>query len=66
MQVNVNAIEFDFTDETGNDAISPEDQQSIINRCIGNWKTDSEDDLSNTISDATGWCITNVTYSIIS
>ena len=59
MKFNVIDVEFDFTDE-----ITPEHKACINYDTVGVWEADSEDDLIEEITAATGWCIKSIDYDI--
>ena len=56
----VEEIEFDFSDSQGE--LPPDEQQFITDNVIGLWHVDSEDELIDTITDKTGWCIKSIKY----
>jgi hypothetical protein len=65
MIFQVTEIEFDFTDDLDEEALDQETQDEIYDEVIGQiWEADTEDDLVDTISDSTGWCIKSISYKI--
>ena len=61
MLFQVTDIRFDFI--LDDDELSPEDQLNIINEtCNTVWEADDEDDLTEEITCATGWCIKSIDY----
>ena len=56
----VEEIDFDFSDSQGE--LPPDEQQFITDNVIGLWHVDSEDELIDTITDKTGWCIKSIKY----
>ena len=69
MQFQVNAIEFDFSDDIGDgdtmdDFLTDEYKQSIVDETIeGIWEADDEDDLIEEITCASGWCIKSIDFT---
>jgi len=58
----VTNIEFDFDGED----LTQDEQDEIINEttsCL--WTSPSEDELTDTITNNTGWCIKSLNYEII-
>ena len=58
----VTDIEFDFDDED----LTQEEKEEIIQEttsCL--WTSPSEDELTDTITNNTGWCIKSLNYEII-
>lgn len=65
MKFQIEEIEFDFDDSASYDK-EPEYFQTIIDETIDTiWEIDDEEDLVDEISDATGWCIKSIDYSVI-
>ena len=60
MQFYVNEIQFDFEDSQGE--LEKWEQDQIIKNNIGVWEADSEDDLIEEITAASGWCIKSIDY----
>jgi hypothetical protein len=67
MKFQVTQIEFDFTDDSGEDLeLSVQEELEITDETIGQiWDADDEDDLVEEITCATGWCIKSIDYRII-
>ena len=58
----ITAIEFDFEMEPG-EYPSEDYQQQITEDTVGQiWVADDEDDLTDEITCATGWCIKSIDY----
>jgi hypothetical protein len=58
----ITKIEFDFDGED----LTQEEQDEIIQEatnCL--WTSPTEEDLVDTISDNTGWCINSLSYDVI-
>ena len=66
MLYQINEVEFDFDDEDHQNMTT--DEMSIIEDSVINttWEVDFEDELSDAITDATGWCIKSIDYSEVS
>jgi len=68
MQFQVTQIEFDFTDDIGdgdtmNDFLTDEYKQEVFDEVVGNiWEADDEEDLTDEITSAIGWCIKSIDY----
>ena len=62
MKFNVIDVEFDFTDSMGE--ITPQHKACINYDTVGVWEADSEDDLIEEITAASGWCIKSIDYDI--
>ena len=60
MQFYVNEIQFDFEDSQGE--LEKWEQDQIVKNNIGVWEADSEDDLIEEITAASGWCIKSIDY----
>lgn len=55
-------IEFDFTDEEG-DELPYDEQVAVSKSVIGEvFDVESEDELADAISDETGWCVNSLDY----
>ena len=66
MQFQVTQIEFDFTDDIGDDPLTDEYKQSLVDETTeGIWEADNEEDLIEEISCASGWCIKSIDYNHI-
>ena len=60
MKFLVNYVEFDFDYEQ-----TYEDERiEITNDHLGVWEADDEDDLTEEITAASGWCIKKIDYEI--
>ena len=58
MKFEITDIEFDFDDE-----MTVDDRQEVFDEVVGNiWEADDEDDLTDEITTATGWCIKSIDY----
>ena len=68
MQFQVNAIEFDFSDDIGDgdtmdDFLTDEYKQGVVDDMIAHvWEADDEDDLIEEITSASGYCIKSIDY----
>ena len=62
MKFLVTDIEFDFEDSLGE--LSYDDQIEIRDQHLGVWEADSDDDMIDEITTASGWCIKNIYYEI--
>ena len=60
MQFYVNDIQFDFEDSQGE--LPYNEQIELTNSTLGVWEADSEDDLIEEITAASGWCIKSIDY----
>lgn len=67
MKFQVTQIEFDFTNDSGEDLeLSVQEELEITDETIGQiWEVDDADDLVEEITCATGWCIKSIDYRII-
>lgn len=67
MKFQVTQIEFDFTNDSGEDLeLSVQEELEITEETIGQiWDADNADDLVEEITCATGWCIKSIDYRII-
>jgi hypothetical protein len=66
MQFQVTEIEFDFTDDLGDEALDLETQDEIYTEVLGTiWEADDGDDLVEELTSAFGWCIKFIDYRII-
>ena len=72
MLFNVTKIEFDFDDDYA-DTVCNSDldtffiasnsvRREIVEENLGVWEADSEEDLIEEITAATGWCIKSIDY----
>jgi len=63
MKFQVTEIEFDFTDDLDDEALDVESQEEIYEDVFGTvWEVNDEEDLVDTITDSTGWCIKSIDY----
>lgn len=63
MLYQVTKIDFDFESDCGSPTV--EEQQEIIASVMsGDWEADSEDDLIESITDETGWCINSIRFEV--
>ena len=72
MLFNVTKIEFDFDDDYADTVCNSDldtffiasnvDRKEVTERHLGVWETDSEDDLIEEITAASGWCIKSIDY----
>jgi len=62
----VEKIEFDF-DEFGDGnpewELTQEEKDFITDNALGVWHVDDEEELVDSISDKTGWCIKSIDYT---
>ena len=68
----VNDIEFDFDDDYDETICNSDldtffiasnvDRKEVTERHLGVWEADSEDDLIEEITAASGWCIKSIDY----
>lgn len=67
MKFQITEIEFDFTNDSGEDLeLSVQEELEITEETIGQiWDADDADDLVEEITCATGWCIKSIDYRII-
>ena len=72
MQFYVNDIEFDFDDDEANTICNSDldtffiasnsVRREVVEENLGVWEADSEDDLIEEITAASGWCIKSIDY----
>ena len=72
MQFYVNDIEFDFDDDEANTVCNSDldtffiasnsVRREVVEEHLGVWEADSEDDLIEEITAASGWCIKSIDY----
>ena len=68
MQFQVTQIEFDFTDDIGDedtmdDFLTNEYKQDLIDETMSTtWEASDEDDLIEEITSASGWCVKSIDY----
>ena len=61
MLFQVTEIDFDFADSEG--TITKDEQKQFIDLTLTTvWEADSEEDLVEEITAATGWCINSLNY----
>lgn len=61
MLLQLTDIEFDFEDSSGE--LPYDEQVAVAKSVIGEvFEVDDEDELSDVISDETGWCVTSLDY----
>ena len=66
MIYQIKEIEFDF-DDSFDEPITEEYKQELCDLVYSNiWEVDFEDELSDAITDATGWCIKSIDYAEVS
>ena len=67
MKFQITEIEFDFTNDSGEDLeLSVQEELEITDETIGQiWDADNGDDLVEEITCATGWCIKSIDYRIV-
>ena len=67
MKFQITEIEFDFTNDSGEDLeLSVQEELEITEETIGQiWDADDADDLVEEITCATGWCIKSIDYRIV-
>ena len=65
MKFQVTQIEFDFTNDSGEDLeLSVQEELEITDETISQiWEADDAEHLVDKISDETGWCIKSIDYS---
>jgi hypothetical protein len=66
MKFQVTQIEFDFTDDSGeNLELSVQEELEITDETISQiWDADDAEHLVDKISDETGWCIKSIDYTV--
>jgi c-di-AMP phosphodiesterase-like protein len=65
MLLKLTDIEFDFEDSSGE--LPYDEQVAVAKSVIGEvFEVDNEDELSDLISDQTGWCVNSLDYLVIS
>ena len=72
MQFYVTDIEFDFDDDEANTICNSDldtffiasnsVRREVVEENLGVWEADSEDDLIEEITSASGWCIKSIDY----
>ena len=67
MKFNVTEVEFDlceFGDGIPECQLTFDEEISIRDQALGVWEADDEDDLTEEIATAIGWCIKSIDYEI--
>ena len=65
MKFNVTEIEFDFDDDYANGfKLTHDEEIELRDLALGVWEADDEDDLTEEITSASGWCIKSIDYEI--
>ena len=65
MKFNVTEIEFDFDDDYANGfKLTLDEEIELRDLALGVWEADDEDDLTEEITTASGWCIKSIDYEI--
>jgi hypothetical protein len=66
MKFQVTQIEFDFTDDSGEDLeLSVQEELEITDETISQiWEADDAEHLVDKISDETGWYIKSIDYTV--
>ena len=65
MKFNVTEIEFDFDDDYANGfKLTLDEEIELRDLTLGVWEADDEDDLTEEITSASGWCIKSIDYEI--
>ena len=65
MKFNVTEIEFDFDDDYANGfKLTLDEEIELRDLALGVWEADDEDDLTEEITSASGWCIKSIDYEI--
>jgi hypothetical protein len=63
MLFKITQIEFDFTDDNDEEALSLEDQINLLDEVIGSvWEANDDEDLVEELTCAHGWCIKSIDY----
>ena len=72
MQFYVNDIEFDFDNDEANTVCNSDldtffiasnyTRREVVEEHLGVWEADSEEDLIEEITAASGWCIKSIDY----
>ena len=67
MKFQITEIEFDFTNDSGEDLeLSVQEELEITEETIGQiWDADDGDDLVEEITCATGWCVKSIDYTVV-
>ncbi len=65
MKFNVTDVEFDFDDDYANGfKLTLDEEIELRDLALGVWEADDEDDLTEEITSASGWCIKSIDYEI--
>ena len=65
MKFNVREVEFDFDDDYAEESkLTFDEEIELRDLALGVWEADSEDDLIEEITAASGWCIKSIDYDI--
>jgi len=65
MKFNVTDVEFDFDDDYANGfKLTLDEEIELRDLALGVWEADDEDDLTEEITTASGWCIKSIDYEI--
>ena len=65
MMYDVIDIEFDLNDSLSEEySLSFDEEIALRDSALGVWEADSEDDLIEEITAASGWCIKSIDYDI--
>ena len=65
MKFNVTEVEFDFDDDYAEESkLTFDEEIELRDLALGVWEADSEDDLVEEITAASGWCIKSIDYDI--
>ena len=63
MLFKITQIEFDFTDDNNEEALSLEDQINLLDEVKdGIWEAEDEEDLVEKITSIYGWCINSINF----
>ena len=65
MKFNVTEVEFDFDDDYAEESkLTFDEEIELRDLALGVWDADSEDDLIEEVTTASGWCIKSINYDI--
>ena len=62
MKFNVTEVEFDFDLDYAK--LTFDEEIELRDLALGVWEADSEDDLVEEITSASGWCVKSIDYEI--
>ena len=63
MLFKITQIEFDFTDDNNEEALSLEDQINLLDEVKdGLWEAEDEEDLVEKLTSIYGWCINSINF----